>query len=259
MGDTTPGCFGAGTLVATADGPRPIEDIEVGDLVWAEDERTGDVALRRVARTFVADDKDIVEVAIRDGADGAVERIEATPGHPFWTLRGWVGAGELVAGDQVLTRAQAWREVAAVRVVDGKQTVYNFEVEDDHTYFVGTGEYLVHNTPPCGRVSGVPDADFTPDPSAGPYKRPRGIGPTAAQRRSVQGKPCVDCGAVTPTQVADHIDPAVVEHYRTGAVDVAKQSSVDAVQAHCRTCSARQGGMLSGFAKRMKVILGFVK
>ncbi|MEK8017293.1 MAG: hypothetical protein VSS75_010515 [Candidatus Parabeggiatoa sp.] len=68
----------------------------------------------------------------------------------------------------------------------------------------------------------------------------------------MQGKPCVDCGKITNKQVADHIEPLVVQYYRDGAVDVAKQSSVEAVQPHCPTCSSSQGGQLGGFGKKMK-------
>jgi hypothetical protein len=106
--------------------------------------------------------------------------------------------------------------------------------------------------------SGVPGGDFTPNPDiTGPYVRPSGAGPNAAQKASVQGKPCVDCGAVTGNQVADHIDPLVVQYYRDGAVDVPTQSSVDAVQPHCPTCSAVQGGQLGAFGKLMRNYFGF--
>ncbi|MBB3261082.1 hypothetical protein F4827_005990 [Paraburkholderia bannensis] len=106
--------------------------------------------------------------------------------------------------------------------------------------------------------SGVPGSDFTPSPDVtGPYVRPSGAGPNAAQKASVQGKPCVDCGTVTGNQVADHIDPLVVQYYRDGAVDVPAQSSVDAVQPHCPTCSAVQGGQLGAFGKMMRNYFGF--
>jgi len=97
-----------------------------------------------------------------------------------------------------------------------------------------------------------------PNPNVtGPYTRPTGAGPNAAQRAAVQGQPCVDCGAVTGRQVADHIDPLVVQYYREGAVDVAKQSTVGAVQPHCPFCSNVQGGQLSTFSRRMKSLFGF--
>ena len=84
------------------------------------------------------------------------------------------------------------------------------------------------------------------------YSRPSGAGPTTAQKASVQGKPCVDCGDITAKQVANHKDPLVVQHYREGQVDVHQQRQLDAVQPHCPTCSASQGGQLGAFGKQMK-------
>jgi RHS repeat-associated protein len=105
-------------------------------------------------------------------------------------------------------------------------------------------------------IKNVPSDDFVPGPNVTTkYKRPSGAGPTAAQREAVQGKPCVDCGKVTAKQVADHKDPLVVQHYREGTVGTAAQSAVDAVQPHCPACSAKQGGFLSAFSRRMKELL----
>jgi filamentous hemagglutinin family protein len=109
-----------------------------------------------------------------------------------------------------------------------------------------------------GVKSGVPGVDFTPNPDiVAPYTRPRGVGPTTAQRASVQGKPCVDCGETTERQVADHIDPLVVQYYRDGAVDVLRQNSLEAVQPHCPGCSSTQGGQLGAFSKAMKKLFRF--
>ena len=82
------------------------------------------------------------------------------------------------------------------------------------------------------------------------------IGREEAQKFYIQ-KQCVDCGAITNRQVADHKDPLVVEYYRTGTIDTAKQGAVSAVQPHCPSCSASQGGYLSNFGKRMKELFGF--
>jgi filamentous hemagglutinin len=108
-----------------------------------------------------------------------------------------------------------------------------------------------------GLKSGVPGDDFVPNPTAGAYKRPSGAGPTAAQKRSVQDHPCVHYGPVTPEQVADHVDPLVVAHYRTGTIDKVRQTAIDAVQPHCPTCSTTQGGQLRTFGRRMRHLLGF--
>ncbi len=45
-------CFIAGTLVLTATGYKAIEDIQVGDLVLAYDEETGEQAFKPVVRLF---------------------------------------------------------------------------------------------------------------------------------------------------------------------------------------------------------------
>ncbi len=86
------------------------------------------------------------------------------------------------------------------------------------------------------------------------YKRPNNA-TTNAQRNSVQGKPCVDCGQTTTPMVADHKTPLVVEHYTTGAIDKVKMKSLDAVQPQCTTCSYRQAGQMSNYSKKMKTII----
>jgi len=40
-------------------------------------------------------------------------------------------------------------KVTEISAVENEQTVYNFEVEDNHDYFVGPGELLVHNAGTC--------------------------------------------------------------------------------------------------------------
>jgi RHS repeat-associated protein len=84
-----------------------------------------------------------------------------------------------------------------------------------------------------------------------PYKRPSGA-TTVAQRRAVQGQPCVECGALTSKQVANHRVPLSKEYYTTGRINTARMRSVDSVNAHCPTCSAREGARQSQYSKTMK-------
>ena len=86
------------------------------------------------------------------------------------------------------------------------------------------------------------------------YKRPNNA-TTAAQRKSVQGKPCVDCKAVGQKNVADHKTPLVKEHYQTGTIDKTRMKSLEAVQPQCPTCSAKQGAEMSKYSKEMKKII----
>ncbi|MFT3766700.1 MAG: polymorphic toxin-type HINT domain-containing protein [Minicystis sp.] len=137
-------CFAAGTLVHTEQGLKPIEEARPGDAVWGEDETTGEVALRRVARTFMTPEQPVVEVILEDEHRRA-ESVHATLEHPFLTQRGWTGASALVDGDFVLQRSGAWSRVMGVHETGERVTVYNFEVEGFHTYFVGEQGLLVHN------------------------------------------------------------------------------------------------------------------
>jgi hypothetical protein len=137
-------CFAEGTPVHTSEGLKAIEEVEVGDLVWAWDEETGAVSLRRVVRLFETPDQPLVEVTIAHEG-GTEETIRATLEHPFWTEDGWVAANELKPHDRVLLKSGEWSEVAGVSETGSQETVYNFEVETLHSYFVGEAGMLVHN------------------------------------------------------------------------------------------------------------------
>ena len=46
-------CFTGDTLVATKEGQKPIEEIEVGDEVWSYNIETGEAKLNKVAKVFI--------------------------------------------------------------------------------------------------------------------------------------------------------------------------------------------------------------
>jgi hypothetical protein len=156
-------------------------------------------------------------------------------------------------GDEVFTSEETWARIGESVPLPNEEAVYNLSVEDGHSYFVGEVGAWVHNT--CPGDLGVPGPRFRPGRGvAERYVRP--FGTTAAQRAAVQGMRCVACGASAPRMIPDHIDPLVVEHYRTGTINEARQLSVRAVQPHCPACSAQQGGYLSAFSSRMANLLG---
>jgi RHS repeat-associated protein len=139
-----PQCFEAGTSIDTPDGPVSIEDIEAGDEVLSRNEATGAIEAHRVAQTFEHTADTVVEVHLASAA--GVETIVATPEHPFRVQRGgWVGAGELRAGDEVVSEDGEGAVVVNVLGRTEPTLVYNFEVEGAHTYFVGDVGVLVHN------------------------------------------------------------------------------------------------------------------
>ena len=94
------------------------------------------------------------------------EKITATPDHPFWVVgKGWTEAGELGCGDAVVTRSGARVQVEGLTRRQGSFQVYNFEVANSHSYFVGTLGLLVHNNGGCETAVGNLDPLHSPQTS----------------------------------------------------------------------------------------------
>ena len=135
-------CFIAGTLVATETGYVTIENIKVGDLVWAHDPETGETALKPVVQTFRNETTEWIHVTVKG------ETLTCTPEHPFYVpKKGWTSAIDLRAGDILVMLNGEYVVVEQVQheLLESPETTYNFEVEDYHTYYVSTVEVLVHN------------------------------------------------------------------------------------------------------------------
>jgi Pretoxin HINT domain/Novel toxin 21 len=145
------GCFIAGTDILTPDGEKDIETIQVGDYVMADDPNTpGDVQARRVVQTYIREVMTVIDLYI----DG--ELITTTEEHPFWVPElGWVKARDLQVGTLVQTDHETFLDVDKVVRREGTFTVYNFQVEDFHSYFVSDLGILVHNNN-CNKASEPP-------------------------------------------------------------------------------------------------------
>jgi hypothetical protein len=132
--------FAPDSLLVTQDGLRPIEQIKLGDWVWAYDETTGVNSLKEVVRTFARDTDWVVILEIGN------EVVQATLEHPFWQDGiGWRRAGELTAGDRVQSISGVPATVTHAEHRLAPQPVFNIEVTDAHTYFVSPTKLLVHN------------------------------------------------------------------------------------------------------------------
>ena len=110
-----------------------------------------------MVRTFVTADKVTLALSLRDDERGEHEQVDATAEHPFWLEgRGWVGAGSLQVGQRVLRADGRWLRVERVEAKAGRTTVYNLEVDDWHTYVVGSLGAWVHNTcNPAGTAKAI--------------------------------------------------------------------------------------------------------
>lgn len=130
----------------TSLGLVPIEEVQARDMVLARDEITGEVAYREVKQTFVTLGQELVEISVEDD-EGNKDSFKATPGHEIWTKdKGWTEAKDLLPGDEMFTSLGGWVRVTSNTWVSGSQTVYNFEVDGFHTYFVGESGVWVHNS-----------------------------------------------------------------------------------------------------------------
>ncbi|WP_244244910.1 polymorphic toxin-type HINT domain-containing protein [Leptospira koniambonensis] len=146
-------CFVAGTLVHIANGTRSIETIQVGDIVFTKSDKTGEHGYKRVIQTFIRQADTIYKVVFVDGSI-----LETTWNHPFRRLKSdskgqnfgienseWRQAKDLQSGDITLIASGETLEIESIEIDNRQETVYNFEVEDFHTYFVGEVGIWVHN------------------------------------------------------------------------------------------------------------------
>jgi hypothetical protein len=150
-------CFEAGTPVAVGGGGyRNIEELVAGDMVWGRHEQTGVLGLYPVVATMSRTTDHLIELRLGS------ERIATTTEHPFYSrvqsaeagtwVEGWQRAGTLVVGDAVLRSDGQWvgvRGVAHRTEFAEPVAVYNIEVADAHTYFVGKWQWWVHNATVC--------------------------------------------------------------------------------------------------------------
>lgn len=136
-------CFIAGTLVATANGLVAIENIKAGDKVMATDPETMEIAEKTVVETYVRTDSKLYHIIING------EEFVTTETHPFYVQgKGFIEAGKLNVGDKLLDISGKTLVIddITIEVTEEPTTVYNFQVEDFHTYHVGENGVFVHNT-----------------------------------------------------------------------------------------------------------------
>jgi len=166
--DNIPCSFTRDTLVTTSEGLLPIEDIQVGDYVLAFDEGTGAVDYYPVSATMSKIDPILTVLTIDD------EIIVTTPIHPFYTTRSvpwnisddgygeWTVAGDLKVGDHVLHVDGGSGAVQNIVTLHIPTEMFDLTVENAHTFFIGEGQWLVHNCPIGSSGGSRASKSFTP-------------------------------------------------------------------------------------------------
>jgi Pretoxin HINT domain len=144
-------CFGAGTLVRTIDGLSRIESLRSGDLVLTQAPATGELKYQPVLTAY----HNPPNATLRIELGG--ETIVATGIHRLWRAgQGWVMARELKPGDALRTLAG----VVVVKSVDKEQVqpVFNLQVADGESFFVGRTGVLAHDNSPVNATPSPFDA-----------------------------------------------------------------------------------------------------
>ncbi|MFO1004092.1 MAG: polymorphic toxin-type HINT domain-containing protein, partial [Planctomycetaceae bacterium] len=148
---------------------KRIADLEVGEEVVAKDPESGEVTTKRVANVFrkVSDHLRILQV--RNPLTNELQTIETTDDHPFWVraLGQWIDAKNLKLGDRLddVDGGTAILESTSRELHPEGIPVFNFEVEDFHTYFVRAHgsrgpPVLTHNVD-CNKFQTIIDASPT--------------------------------------------------------------------------------------------------
>ena len=146
-------CFTEDTLVYSSQGLKRIKDIQPGDEVYSYSAFNSEKGIKKVQEVFVNETRKLINLSVGDTV------IKVTPSHSFLSKgKGWIAAGAIVAGDELVRYNNEVVEVKATEVVELEEPikVYNFEVEDYHTYCVSGQQVVVHNTCPRDFGTGLP-------------------------------------------------------------------------------------------------------
>ncbi|EQA38527.1 intein N-terminal splicing domain protein [Leptospira inadai serovar Lyme str. 10] len=176
-------CFTAETLIRTKNGLKRIDQIQVGDFVLSINENTGKVSYKRVTQLFVHDVGLIHRVTYENGStlnttwnhpfylrstgwtevkdirlnerSVTIASIRTSEKAKVASNSGILLGASLASLNRQTSNQEysnSWKNeyrgtlgITKVEEVYTNTKVYNFEVEDNHTYFVGKDGVLVHN------------------------------------------------------------------------------------------------------------------
>jgi hypothetical protein len=156
----------------------PIEEVKIGDVVLSWNQSQNKNEYKKVTDTFTKQATSIYTLTLLDG-----EKIHTTWNHPFYiiaklkpkrkTLESnrsvsllsaidskedvtietgvWKQAIDLKSGDIALNSFGKALPIQNITVDYKEERVYNFTVEDNHTYYVSKNAILVHNDEPYNK------------------------------------------------------------------------------------------------------------
>jgi hypothetical protein len=140
----SPPCFTRTTLIETEKGPRPVEDIEVGDAVLTRDH--GLQPVRWVSHRTISGRAEFSPVCFCKGALGNDRELRVSPQHRM-LITGW--RAEMLFGEPEVL-------VAAKHLING-DTIYSVPVNEiEYFHLMFDGHEIVTS-------EGIPSESFDPD------------------------------------------------------------------------------------------------
>ncbi|MFH1232155.1 MAG: TIM44-like domain-containing protein [Planctomycetota bacterium] len=132
------GCFPAGTMIGTPNGIKPIESIQIGDMVLGVNKNhLIPVKVQEIYSTT----SELIEIQTEDTI------IRITAEHPLLKMNGEFSlAGTLKNGESLcvyLNKTFSYSKILSVKQIPGLVPVYNIEVDNPHTFIADN--IVVHN------------------------------------------------------------------------------------------------------------------
>jgi Pretoxin HINT domain len=153
-GECGPLSFTPETRVTTNHGQQAIGMLQVGERVLAYNPKTGKMEQKPILHVWLNHDHDLVDLTITTTTKGepgkpatrTSEVVHTNQKHPFFTMEhGFLPVGQITLGMHLLRADGRVGLVTGWKVVPGTKVMYNLEVAQDHTFTVGTGQWVVHN------------------------------------------------------------------------------------------------------------------
>lgn len=137
-------CFVAGTLITTKHGFRAIEKIQVGDIVLSYNESLQINEYSEVLETMI---HDVIEPIYTLTIEHEI--LEVTGNHKLYIKRDnqylWLPVEELTLSDKIRYANGRFQRIDEITSRIRITTVYNFEVSNNHNYYVSKSKILAHN------------------------------------------------------------------------------------------------------------------
>jgi hypothetical protein len=166
-----PCSFTPQTKVETKHGEQAIGTLAVGEQVLAYNPKTRKMEDEPILHVWIHNDNDLVDLTLTTTTHGPhdtaaskiSEVVHTNKKHPFFTKEdGFLPVAQLKLGMHVLRADGQYGVITGWKVVPGVKTMYNLTVQQDHTFVVGAGQWIVHNICPINHATKAMQRDVQP-------------------------------------------------------------------------------------------------